>query len=415
MQSRAIRICSSLLAIAALAGAATYAGRSERALAARHGSLRSFELLTHEALMRLNDIRYAQQAYVVAGQSTKFWVPKVAALLPETTATIDTLRPLAASEAARQALDDAAQSLTDLAGIDKRARDYLAVDQPLMAADVLFTEARETAAEAGRLIEAARFSDQQELDALQAFTRRRQATVAASAAGVAGVVLLWLAVPGRRRVPAAATLSDHAPAESAERQAAVDAGLPAVDSTPSSSSPSATIAAPAEDQAETPDTAAIALEAAARVSTEFGCVQNTTDLRRVLARAAEVLDASGLVVWLGSTAGADLRAVAAYGYSDQVLGLMRAVPRHADNAAAAAYRLASLQIVPAKPGTSLGAVVVPIISAEGCIGALTAEIRDNREISETVHAVATIFASQLSGVLATSAQETSTSPKAAAS
>ena len=48
------------------------------------------------------------------------------------------------------------------------------------------------------------------------------------------------------------------------------------------------------------------------------------------------MDASGVIVWLGSAAGGDLRPVAAHGYSEKVLQLLPAVPATADNAAAAA-------------------------------------------------------------------------------
>jgi hypothetical protein len=391
MRSRAARISSSLLAILALAGIAAYVAQTERRLSERHATLREVDALAYESTQKLTDIRTAQQAYVAIGQSTTFWVPKVAELLPEISAGIDRLRTRASTEPARRALLDASASLTELGNIDKRARDYLAAEQPLMAADVLFSEARETAAEISGLIEAARLTDRQSLDADQGFARRREATAAASAGGLVAVILLWLGLAA----PRAATQTDDAalPVGVVEPESSISLRL-------NPSEPVRTVAA----EAASPDEPE-ALLAAARVCTEFGCVQNAADLKRVLARAAGVLDASGLVVWLGSVKGADLRPVIAHGYSDQILGLMRAVPRHADNAAAAAYRSGALQVVPAKPGTSLGAVVAPIVTAEGCIGALTAEIKDNAEVSATVHAVATIFASQLSGVLSASAQE----------
>jgi hypothetical protein len=45
-------------------------------------------------------------------------------------------------------------------------------------------------------------------------------------------------------------------------------------------------------------------------------------------------------------------------------------------------------------------VVAPILSSDGCIGALSAEIRGGGETSELIQAFATIFASHLAGVLA---------------
>jgi hypothetical protein len=45
-------------------------------------------------------------------------------------------------------------------------------------------------------------------------------------------------------------------------------------------------------------------------------------------------------------------------------------------------------------------VVAPVLTADGCIGVLSAEIRDGGEASETVQALAAIVAAQLAGVLA---------------
>ena len=58
-------------------------------------------------------------------------------------------------------------------------------------------------------------------------------------------------------------------------------------------------------------------------------------------------------------------------------------------------------MVASRPGGASGAVVAPILSADGCIGALSAEIRSGGETSESVQALASIFAAQLAGVLGT--------------
>jgi GAF domain-containing protein len=76
------------------------------------------------------------------------------------------------------------------------------------------------------------------------------------------------------------------------------------------------------------------------------------------------------------------------------------VPRSANNAAARAYRSGHVEIVRARPGIQGGAIVAPILTAGGCIGALSAEIRDGGETSESVEALAMIVAAQLAGVLA---------------
>src|SRR5207249_4109466 len=112
---------------------------------------------------------------------------------------------------------------------------------------------------------------------------------------------------------------------------------------------------------------------AAELCTEFGRVRDVDDLKRMLARAADSMDANGLVVWLESPGGADLQPVVAHGYSPQVVARMPAVSRSANNAAAAAYRTGLQQIVPSTPGRASGAIVAPILAPGGCIGALSAE------------------------------------------
>jgi hypothetical protein len=94
--------------------------------------------------------------------------------------------------------------------------------------------------------------------------------------------------------------------------------------------------------------------------------------------------------------------VLAYGYSAPALARMPLVARSDDNAAAAAFRTGALQIVGTRPGESSGALAAPMLSRDGCIGALTAEVRNGAESSAEVQAIAAIFAAQLAGVLADS-------------
>ena len=78
------------------------------------------------------------------------WAAKVAAAIDSSAKTIGDLRRTAVSADARSALDLAAASVTEFGSMDSRARDYLDSNQPLMAADVVFTEGGEAAAEAAR-------------------------------------------------------------------------------------------------------------------------------------------------------------------------------------------------------------------------------------------------------------------------
>lgn len=382
MRSHPARLTLVAVALIAVGSAAFFLIQSEKQISQRRTRLRAFDLQAREAAGVLADVRAAQQAYVAAGQGVTFWMPKVASLIDEAARSVDSLRASAASAPARELLLQAGATVTEFGNVDRRARDYLKSEQQLMAGDVVFTEGGETAAQAGRLIEAARIGEHQALDESEAGRRRLQAYALGGAAAVSVIVMVLLAfiVPEREGPTSEASLSE-ADGELMLREASLRGADPK-DHVPRQSVP--------------------ALKAAAKLCTELGRVSDLEDLRKLLARAAHALDASGLIVWLGSPAGADLRPVLAHGYSPQTLARMPAVPRSADNAAAAAYRTSALQIVLSRPGASSGAVVAPLLSPEGCIGALTAEISDRGETSDAVQAFAEIFAAQLASVLASS-------------
>jgi hypothetical protein len=223
-------------------------------------------------------------------------------------------------------------------------------------------------------VEVARLGEHQAFDAAEAGVRRLQAYAIAGAGAISALMLALLALA---RGPAAAAPVVNVPAE-----------------TPT--------ALPVALSPDLPRGSAPALRAAADLCTEFGRVNDMADLKTLLGRAADVMDAAGLIVWVGNASGADLRPVLAHGYAEQTIARMPAVSRSADNAAAAAYRTGALQVVSSRPGTAHGAVAAPLLSPDGSIGALTAEIKDGGEASVGVQALAAIVAAQLAGVLAAS-------------
>ena len=150
-----------------------------------------------------------------------------------------------------------------------------------------------------------------------------------------------------------------------------------------------------------PPPTAVPLQAVAQICTDMGRVGDPEELKGLLSRAAEALDASGLVLWLGAPSGSELRPALAHGYTPEMVSRIPVVPRAANNAAAAAYRSGILQVVLSRSGSpAKGAVVAPVLSAEGCLGVLSAEIRGGGEASETIQSLAAIFAAQLAGVVA---------------
>lgn len=408
MFSRALRLTCGVLTLIAIGGAAFLLTRSEQQIRQRDASLRAFDQQARDVSAALVDARVGQQAYVAAGQGVAFWFGKTAAAAQSATDGLTALRE-SAGAGARTAIDEATATVVEFSAIDGRAREYLKGGQQLMAGDVIFTEGSDAAATAVRQIETARQAQHQAVAVEVEAHRKQQIQTAAVAAGVVAVIVLLLIPMPRAATSDAAATPSLSISPNAVSNAVVAEG---------ESIAGAATVAPPPAPALTGHAQGSVLKAATEVATDFGRVRDLDELTSVLGRAANVMDASGLMVWVGSATGSDLRPVLAHGYSVEMIARIPPVARSADNAAAAAYRSGTLQIVLSRPGGSSGAVVAPILSADGCIGALSAEIRSGGETSESVQALAAIFAAQLAGVLATAPAPTAaevTEPKAAAS
>ena len=389
--------------LVAVGAAAFFLFQTEQQIARLKSTLSAFDVRAREATTVLADLRVAQQAYVAEGQGVDFWMPKVASLHQSITGTLAALRQSPVSAAASTALDEAVVTVAAFGDVDRRTRDYITGDEKLMAADVIFTEGSEAAANAARQIETARLAEHQAADVAEAELRKKEALAAGAAASFAVLVVLVLIPRPRVEVvePVTTGLSIAPSAAASVSTTAVPA-----------KAPKAAPAAPrAQAQTSVATRHAIALKAAASLATDFGRVRDADEMTQLLGRAATLMDASGVVIWLGTTTGTELAPMLAHGYGPQALSRMPRVPRSADNAAAAAYRTGQMQIVLSRPGGNAGALVAPILAAEGCIGALSAEIQGGGEASESVQALSTIVAAHLATVLADSRPAAESEPQ----
>ena len=142
------------------------------------------------------------------------------------------------------------------------------------------------------------------------------------------------------------------------------------------------------------------LAQAARLCTDLACIKDAGELKDLLSRAAELLDASGIVVWIAGVGGDALKPTFSHGYSDQTLAKMKSLSSTDANAVSMAFRSGRIELVAAGGGRN-GAIVTPINTASGCVGAMAAEIRHGAESSRNVQALATIIAAQLATLVAT--------------
>lgn len=384
MRSRPARLTLSALAWIALGAAAFFTVTTQKAVDHRRASLRAFEATARDAADALGDAQAGQQAYVAAGQEASDWYPKVSTFVQTASTSVDALRATAASQAAAPLLLEASTTLTQFGRVDGTVREHMAAQEFQAASDAIFADAADAIGSAVADLDAAVEAEQQAADAFDAVQRQRLTSALAGAGAAAALALLLLAI-----------------ARPAERAASDDTetGSPAADDSFSGLSLHDTAPRRPQTPPQPQAAATDAVVAMAAICTGFGRVREAGDLPPLLEQAAGTLNARGLIVWLGSRSGADLRPVLAHGYTEKTLARIPTLARSADNAAAAAYRTGNLQVVQALQSGSHGTVVAPLVTPDGCIGAVTAEIRDGGEQSDTTAALATILAAQLAGLL----------------
>lgn len=128
--------------------------------------------------------------------------------------------------------------------------------------------------------------------------------------------------------------------------------------------------------------------------TNLSRVSDARELAPILARAAEALGATGLVVWAVDASGQQLMPVTVHGYADDVRARLPRVAVDMKIPLADAFRTGHHCVVPGAPATT-GAIVVPLLSPKGCAGVLTLEFRDGSEQRELVLVLARILGVQL--------------------
>jgi hypothetical protein len=259
-----------------------------------------------------------------------------------------------------------AKAVASLSEVDARSRENIGAGPDLMVADQLFTETTLTRQRLREQLRALRNAES------KAVVDGRSNSLKQGWIALAGVALIfaWALVRSRRS---------------------------------SSSTPAADIVFPRSDQVlplnqihKAEPAASIDLTEAATLCTAISRLQVETDLQGLLVRTANLLDASGVVVWM--TAGEEMIPVAWYGYDSRQLSQLGPIGPSSLNAIAAAWRSGTLQSV-AGDSTSRSAVVAPLLGVDRCIGALAIEVTPGRETDVTLQAVTTLIAAQLVTVL----------------
>jgi hypothetical protein len=386
MTKRAVRVALLVLFVAGAAAGAYHVVHLESQAATEQAAARSFDEGTAAAALGLVELRGAQQAYVAAGQSEDFWIPRVAGATESLRRQLETLSGRASAAAAAAGLQTTLGAVDGFEQMDRRARDHTQSGQRLLASDLIFTDGLELIQTAARHLHAAHAAERAARDTAHAALRQEQAYVVGGVMAAALLVMLLLVPTGARPkgpaedvrlVPAGGPTP--APAEVDPVAAALDAR--AADWTPAA-----------------PVTADTNLAQAARLCTDFGRVVDSAELPSLIERAARLFEAPGIILWIGEPGGNELRPAVAHGYPESAMARMGPIHRDEDNATAAAFRTGELQVVNAGGGSN-GAIVAPLVTSAGCVGAIAAEVPPGRDRDEGLQALACIIAAQLATLL----------------
>ncbi len=388
---RWVRVAIVIATLAALGFSGIQVRLAEQAIDAEQDAERTFTDLSWAFTLSLADLRAAQQAYVAVGQNLGEWTSAVGGLLDTANASLDNLRQLATETASIEALDAADDALADLTRIDQRAREHTVLGQSLLASDLIFTEGLNVVDRAAAQVEFARTVERSTRVEAVRSQRQAQATFVASAGGVALLAILVLTPVARKQNPD--TLDDQADTAVSDLTGDSAWASPEQLMLGSDDSPTTGESAETDTAAPQPD-----LRAAAELCTDLSMVGDTNELPPLLARAAEIMNASGLIVWVHDSSGHVLRPAIGHGYSEQSLARLGSIPDDGKNATAAACRNVQMQVVE-RNETGIGALATPLRSVDRCLGVLSAELRDGWESSEAVQASAAIIAAQIATLL----------------
>ena len=401
---KSVRIGVVLFGLLVTAGLGFRAIQDERMLSDGRRNGAALERSAENAAAVLANLRASLHAYIAPGQGLAFWRARA-------TGQLDTLREhlLALDTALTNSggsLAEALDGVDQLSAAEKRARLYADRGDSLLAGDVIFTEVRDLLAAADDQVAGARQYLHRGTDQRLAALRWEQAALAL------GAVALWVIIalvmlpvvpvvvkePGEWRQNLAVALKK--PAEPAEPAKLAESVKPAEPAEP---------AEPVEPIE--PGIPVTALASVGEICSDLSALSDVGALSGALERAANVLGASGMIVWVASNDGGTLSPVATHGFDARLVARIGKVGRESSNLTAMAFRENAARVSAATASTP-SAVAVAMCGPSGPVGVLSAELRAGRHADDACVALATIFAAQLA-TLAVPVGAPKASPQAA--
>lgn len=333
-----------------------------------------------KALELLLDIRASLHAYVAPGQGLPFWAKRAQEhidTLRQTLVTLDGMTtPLG------QSLAESLDGMDQLTAAERRARTYVIREDMLLAGDVIFTEVRDLLAAATNQVDSVRGQLKSRHEQRAASIRTEQITLAGAALAIWILIALFL-------MPTEARPAVKDPAEwRAELKETLSKPAPTPAVLVAPVAPVAPLA-PAE-----PGVAIASVRETSEICADLSALSDPGALQGTLARVSELLDATGLIVWIASNDGASLSPVATHGFDATLVARIGKVPRDGANLTAAAFRDNTPKISPPS-ATAPAALAVAMCGPAGPAGVLSVELKPGQSVDEAKVALTAIIAAQL--------------------
>jgi hypothetical protein len=419
MTNRILRTALVVLALAAQAAAGFFLVRTERQKAATRNGFTNLVRETGRAHALIGELRSAEAALISAGQDPAEWAPKLAGSVRNLGDTLGKIDRAPLSPESAQDLAAVGEAIAAFSKLSDHVRDLVATEQPLTASSIVFGDATQHLSTAAAALASASSMQGEAVEREIARQNLNEAFALGGAAAWTLIALLVLlpriTVEAARPSPEDAVTTNFGLSLGGPQAAGSGATGNGVDLDLAWRDRQAAAASfpepPHESEREFEDDvrrestlrlnmdAQVDLAEAARLCTDLARVKETGELAGLLARAAELLGASGIVLWLADPDGSALRPAASHGYNEHALARMRTLAGRSENAVSIAFRSGRLEVV-GGGREKAGAIVAPIVTPGGCVGAMAAEIRHGAEASPSVQAVATIVAAQLASLVA---------------
>jgi hypothetical protein len=397
MHRRSLRYGLVALLFASAAGAGVFAWHIDRQLAgvivAEHAASSRFDKLV-QSIARFDA---AQQTFDPAREAEADWFGRVRRLLARIRAEGAALHGSTASAAAARTFSDVTDRVATAVG---RAEENFRDGHDLMAADLVQDEARPGAEAMRAAVLEWRAAEAGAADAERAVLFRQLWTALGGTAAFWAIGVLLLS-PRAKAPVAAVTALTIAPEPAADAPLSVMPLAAAV----AAPAPDPEVAPPAPVAAQSLDPAA-ALGPAASLCTAIARADSMDALDTLVGRAATVLGAAGIVIWLKGP-GDELVPAIAHGYGPNAKSRIGGLPLADANLTTRAWHSGATQSA-AGEGADRAALATPMFQGAQPTGVFAVELHGSAEAGADVRALTGILAAQFAGALSPGVEQDAT-------